>query len=74
MNANSGSNLLCVICGKPAEYFCLFCNSSGFCENHFCKHVQKTNEPPVSATEGKSGSTAKILLGLIIAFVVAFFI
>ena len=70
MSPTSETKLRCVICGEPAGYACIFCNSSVFCENHFCKHVQKGIEAKTPKAEDTSGTSAKIVLGLIIAVVV----
>ncbi len=70
IKANCEAKLRCVICGEPAEYACFYCNSSGFCQNHFCKHVQEGIEAKTPKKEDTSGTTAKIVLGLITVVVV----
>jgi hypothetical protein len=70
MKANSETKLQCVICGEPAEYACVYCNSNVFCEKHFCKHVQQGIEAKTPKTEDTSGTAAKIVLGLIIVVVI----
>jgi hypothetical protein len=70
LSTTSETKLRCVVCGQPAEYACIFCNSSVFCENHFCKHVQKGIDAKAPKAEDRFGTSAKIVLGLIIAVVV----
>jgi hypothetical protein len=31
----------CAVCGKPAKWFCAFCGSNCYCDEHACNHIAR---------------------------------
>lgn len=31
----------CCVCGEPSKWFCAFCHSQFFCQEHACNHLAK---------------------------------